>query len=235
VRFGFVASTLLAQADASVGGKNGINFRGYKNMVGTFNQPDFVLCDTSLLQSLPPAERQSGFAEIVKHAAIADGAMFRLLEENTPKAIALETELVEHLVHRSLAIKSGIVNQDEREAGVRRQLNFGHTFGHALEKVTGLPHGHAVSIGMVLAARLSQRRGLLTAEDERRLRALLVCLELPVQVGFDRQAAVEALGKDKKRAGEAIYFVLLHGIGRAVIEAIPLHELQAAMEAINIG
>jgi 3-dehydroquinate synthase len=233
VRFGFVASTLLAQADASVGGKNGINFQGYKNMVGTFNQPDFVLCDTSLLQTLPPVERQSGFAEIVKHAAIADAAMFRRLEENTAAANALDPGLIEYVVYRSLRIKSEIVNQDEREAGMRRTLNFGHTFGHALEKVTGLPHGHAVSVGMVLAARLSMRRGLLSDQDERRLRQLLVSLELPVRVDFERQAAMEALGKDKKRAGEAIFFVLLNAIGNAVISAIPLNELQAAMEAIS--
>jgi 3-dehydroquinate synthase len=156
-----------------------------------------------------------------------------LLAENTAKAAALETGLITHLVQRSLEIKSAIVNQDERESGVRRKLNFGHTFGHALEKVTGLPHGHAVSIGMVLAARLSRRRGMLSGEDEQRLRGLLVGLGLPVQVEFNREAAMEALGKDKKRAGEEIYFVLLHGLGRAVIETIPLQELQGAMEAIR--
>ena len=226
VRFGFVATTLLAQVDASVGGKNGVNFGGYKNMVGTFNQPDFVLCDLEMLPSLPEEQLQSGFAEIVKHAAIADADMFAYLEQNAPQALALDLEVIENLVHQSLVIKSTIVNHDEKETGERRKLNFGHTFGHAVEKVTGVPHGQAVSIGMVLAARLSRRRGLITAHEEQRLQDLLTRLGLPLHNAFDQKAVLEALGKDKKRERECVHFVLLNGLGDCIVTDIPLAELR---------
>jgi 3-dehydroquinate synthase len=221
-----VATTLLAQVDASVGGKNGVNFGGYKNMVGTFNQPDFVLCDLEMLSSLPEEQLQSGFAEIVKHAAIADANMFAYLERNATRALALDLEVIENLVYQSLVIKSTIVNKDEKETGERRKLNFGHTFGHAVEKVTGVTHGQAVSIGMVLAARLSRHRGLLTTGEEQRLQDLLAQLRLPLQKAFDREAVLEALGKDKKREKESVHFILLDGLGKAVVADIPLSELR---------
>ena len=234
IRFGFVASTLLAQVDASVGGKNGVNFGGYKNMVGTFNQPEFVICDLKMLQTLTDEQLQCGFAEIVKHAAIADDGMFKDLEKNPEKALALDAELTERLVYDSLVIKSTIVNQDEKEAGERRKLNFGHTFGHAIEKVTGVPHGQAVSIGMVLAARLSQHRGMITAGEYERLRLLLEQLNLPTRMRFDQTAALEALGKDKKREGDNVHFVLLDGLGKAVINRIPLSELRACLVEVTL-
>ena len=192
VRFGFVATTLLAQVDASVGGKNGVNFGGYKNMVGTFNQPEFVLCDLDLLRSLPEEQLQCGFAEIVKHAAIADAGMFEALEKDAERALALDPMVIEGLVYDSLVIKSTIVNQDEKETGERRKLNFGHTFGHAIEKVTGVPHGQAVSAGMVLAAGLSHQRGLITASEKDRLCALLEQLNLPTGMTFDQDAVLLA-------------------------------------------
>jgi len=226
VRFGFVASTLLAQVDASVGGKNGVNFGGYKNMVGTFNQPEFVLCDLDMLHSLPETQLQCGFAEIVKHAAIADAGMFEALENDAGKALALDPLVIERLVYDSLVIKSTFVHQDEKETGERRKLNFGHTFGHAIEKVTGVPHGQAVSVGMVLAAELSQQRGLITAHEKDRLCALLEQLNLPTRITFDKDAVLEALGKDKKRENESVHFVLLNGLGRAVIADISLAELR---------
>ncbi len=226
VRFGFVATTLLAQVDASVGGKNGVNFGGYKNMVGTFNQPEFVLCDLKMLHSLPETQLQCGFAEIVKHAAIADAGMFEALEKDAEKALTLDPIVVERLVYDSLVIKSSFVNQDEKETGERRKLNFGHTFGHAIEKVTGIPHGQAVSVGMVLAAGLSQQRGLISAREKERLCALLEQLNLPTRMIFDKKAVLEALGKDKKRENESVHFVLLNGLGRAVITDISLAELR---------
>jgi 3-dehydroquinate synthase len=226
VRFGFVATTLLAQVDASVGGKNGVNFGGYKNLVGTFNQPDFVLCDLEMLRTLPETQLKCGFAEIVKHAAIADAGMFADLEKNAARALALDPEVIERLVYASLVIKSTVVNQDEKETGERRKLNFGHTFGHAIEKVTGVPHGQAVSLGMVLAADLSRQRGLITDSENDRLRALLEQLNLPIRKKFDREAVLEALGKDKKRERESVHFVLLNGLGSAVVTDLPLPELR---------
>ena len=152
VRFGFVSSTLLSQVDASVGGKNGVNFEGYKNIIGVFNQPQFVICDLNLLNTLPKKEVLYGLAEVVKHAAIGDMDLFTYLDDHYQKALTLDTGVIERLVYDSVVIKSAIVNRDEKEKGERRKLNFGHTFGHAVEKTTGVPHGEAVSIGMVMAS-----------------------------------------------------------------------------------
>jgi 3-dehydroquinate synthase len=226
VRFGFAASTLLAQVDASVGGKNGVNFKGYKNMVGVFNQPEFVICDPELLRTLPEKEVLCGLAEIVKHAAIADAQMFAFLEENCRRAVGLEAEVIEKLVYDSVVIKAGVVNRDEKEKGERRKLNFGHTFGHALEKTAGVSHGEAVSAGMVLASELSVRKGLLRAADAERIVSLLKTAGLPAEIPADRHRVIEALGKDKKREKDKIRFVLLKGIGNAAVVEISLKELE---------
>jgi 3-dehydroquinate synthase len=233
VRFGLVPTTLLSQADASVGGKNGVNFGGYKNMVGAFSQPEFVICDMNLLRSLPEREIICGFAEIVKHAAIADAGLFSCLEEYYKKALELDAEVVERLVYDSVLIKSRIVNTDEREKGARRKLNLGHTIGHAIEKSTGILHGEAVSVGMVVASALSVRRGLLSEKDMERIEALLMKLKLPTRLRLDRKGVLDALRRDKKREGEGIHFVLLHGIGNAVVEEIPLKELEAGLHRLR--
>jgi len=232
VRFGFVPSTLLSQVDAGVGGKNGVNFGGYKNMVGVFNQPEFVICDMSLLKSLPEREIMCGFAETVKHAVIADADLFSYLEEHYKKALELDTEVVERLVYDSVLIKASIVHRDEKERGERRKLNFGHTFGHAIEKSAGIPHGEAVSLGMVVASALSVRRGLLSEKDMERIEALLKKLKLPTRVRLDGKGVLDALRMDKKRKGDSIHFVLLHGIGNAVVEEIPMKELEAVVHEI---
>jgi 3-dehydroquinate synthase len=223
---GFVASTLLAQVDASVGGKNGVNLDGYKNMVGVFNQPRFVICDLELLDTLPPEEVRCGLAEIVKHAAIADAALFRFLENHSAEVLALEPAVMERLVADSVRTKAAIVNRDEREAGERRKLNFGHTVGHALEKSGGLRHGEAVSRGMVAAAALSVKMGLLERGAADRLTALLQRLELPTGVWHAPQNILEALKHDKKREGDQLHFVLLESIGRAVIERVPIRAVE---------
>ena len=225
LRFGFVASTLLAQVDATVGGKNGVNFKGYKNMVGVFNQPEFVLIDIGLLNTLPPAEIACGLAEIVKHACIADAAYFDDIERNGAAIAALDEKVLLRLVQRSVEIKAGVVNQDEREAGERRKLNFGHTLGHAFEKTLGISHGAAVSAGMALAADLSVARGLLGKAEKARIVALLQRLNLPTSLDFDRQAVFNALQKDKKRQQAQMHFVLLKGLGQAVVQTIPIEEL----------
>ena len=226
VRFGFVSSTLLSQVDASVGGKNGVNFNGYKNMVGVFNQPEFVICDMNLLRTLPENEVLCGLAEIVKHAAIADSDMFSYLEEHYEKALELDNVVIEKLIYDSLVIKSSIVNRDEKEEGERKKLNFGHTFGHAIEKATGVPHGEAVGVGMLVAAKLSAKRGHLQSEDVKRIEELLKKLKLPTILPIDKGTILDALRKDKKRRGDTIDFVLLHGIGKAVVEEISMKELE---------
>ena len=229
IKFGFVSTTLLSQVDASVGGKNGVNFKGYKNMVGVFNQPRFVVCDLNLLNTLPEKEILCGFPEIVKHAAIGDTNMFAYLEENLQKALSLDVDVIEKLVYDSVVIKSDIVNRDEREKGERRKLNFGHTFGHAIEKTAGVRHGEAVSIGMVIASELSVKRGHLSAKDAERIKKLLQKLGLPTQLQTDRKRVMDALRKDKKRKGDRIYFVLLNDLGSALIEEISIKELEAIM------
>ena len=225
VRFGFIASTLLSQVDASVGGKNGVNFKGYKNIVGVFNQPEFVICDLELLKTLPEKELLSGFAEIVKHAVIGDVHLFEYLEKHYQKALALDMEVIEKLVYDSIIIKSGIVNRDEMEKGERRKLNFGHTFGHAMENTAGVLHGEAVSAGMVMACALSVKRGHLSEKHFERIERLLQKLGLPVRLQAHKKAVLDALQKDKKRKGDRIYFVLLHEIGNSYVRQIPIREL----------
>jgi 3-dehydroquinate synthase len=232
LRFGFVSSTLLSQVDASVGGKNGVNFQDYKNMIGVFNQPEFVICDLNLLNTLPEKEVLCGFAEIVKHAVIGDKHLFEYIETRCQNALALDKDVIGKLVYDSIIIKSAVVNQDELEKGERRKLNFGHTFGHAFEKTTGVPHGEAVSVGMVAASRLSVKRGHLSAKDAQRIESLLQKIGLPVRIRAERNLVIDALKKDKKRKRDHIYFVLLNDIGNAFVERIPIKELE---EVIHSG
>jgi len=231
VRFGFVATTLLAQVDAAIGGKNGVNFEGYKNMVGLFRQPEFVICDPEVLKTLPQKEIACGLAEIVKHAAIADLDLFAYLERQAESILALDSQAIKKVVSASVRIKSSIIGRDETEKGERRILNFGHTFGHVIEIATGVPHGEAVSMGMVYASNLSFKRGLLTAEEDQRLQVLLNDLSLPTRFDSKTEGVAEAIGKDKKRAGDRIHFVLLNGIGNAVVEQIAIEELKETLYA----
>jgi 3-dehydroquinate synthase len=219
--------------DASVGGKNGVNFKGYKNLVGTFTQPQFVLCDFSVLRTLPAPELKNGFAEAIKTAAVGDAQLFSFLEATWKGALSLEPDLIERIVYDCLALKSRIVALDETEKGERRKLNFGHTVGHALEKVNRLRHGEAVSLGMVAAARLSARRGLLSRNDAGRIEALLSKFELPVRTHMDANLVRDALRRDKKRENEEIHFVLLDGIGNARVMPIGIHELDEVLNDLR--
>jgi len=227
LRFGFVSTTLLSQVDASVGGKNGVNFHGYKNMIGNFNQPEFVICDMKLLKTLPKREVLCGLGEIAKHAFIGSIQMCEYIEQNSERALALNEEVISRLVYDSVVIKSDVVNKDEKEQGERKKLNFGHTFGHAIEKTTEqLLHGEAISVGMVVAAKLSLKQGMLTKQDVKRIENVLTSLNLPITLETEREKMVDAIKKDKKREGNDIDFVLLDGIGRAVIQRISIKELE---------
>ena len=227
--FGFVPTTLLAQVDAAVGGKNGVNLKGYKNLVGTFTQPRFVLCDFDVLKTLPREEVANGFAEVIKHAAIADNSLFTFLEAHVEEALSLDSAVTGRIVHDCLRIKGGIVAGDEREKGERRKLNFGHTLGHAFEKVLHLRHGEAVSLGMAAAARLSAARGLLPYEDVDRLERLLVRFGLPIRARSDGDLIWDALIKDKKRDHGQIHFVLLDAIGSARVLPVGNDELKGVL------
>ena len=227
LRFGFVPTTLLAQVDASVGGKNGVNCDGYKNMIGVFNQPEFVLCDVNLLETLDPRELRAGLAEVIKSALIADASLFEYLEKNIESILGLDRKQLCFIVERSVAIKAQIVEADEREAGERKKLNLGHTFGHAIEKQSNnqFLHGEAVSIGMRMAAEVSKRLGLLSETDLQRILNLLERTGLPLSSDIPQAALMEAVGKDKKKHGDRLSFVLNKGIGKAEIRELRRDEL----------
>jgi 3-dehydroquinate synthase len=164
-------------------------------------------------------------AEIIKHAAIADIELFAYLEKNHEKALHLEADVLEKLIYDSVVIKSGIVNQDETEKGERRKLNFGHTFGHAIERSTDYNHGEAVGIGMALACDLSVQSGLLAGESAQRLKRLLEAFKLPTTVKVHPDMVLDAIQKDKKRSGDHVHFVFLNEIGNAVVRMIPMGAL----------
>ncbi len=225
IRFGFVSTSLLSQVDASVGGKNGVNLDAFKNMVGVFNQPEFVLCDINMLSTLPDREISNGLAEIVKHGQIKDRSLLEFIENNRDKALALDRETVFRMVADSVDIKSRVVQADEREAGERRKLNFGHTIGHAFEKLDPCGHGSAVSAGMVAAAQFSQQKGYINQGDVDRIKDLLLGLGLPVAFDFPPEQIIEAASRDKKKQGSNLFFVFLGQIGQARVEDISYDDL----------
>lgn len=223
VPFGFVPTSLLAMVDASIGGKNGVDVGVYKNMVGTINQPRFLLYDTGLLKSLPEVEWRNGFAEIIKHAAIKDAVMFKQLEKASVKHFQKDKTALKALVKRNALIKTKVVQQDEFEKNERRLLNFGHTLAHAIETQYGLMHGEAVAIGMCFASGLSEELLGFTGHD--RLVKVISQYSLPVQIGFDRQKVFDVLRSDKKKEADYMNFILLERIGKALIQKIPLTKL----------
>jgi len=226
INFAFVPTTLLAQVDAAIGGKNGVNFKGFKNMIGTFNQPEFILSDPFALQTLPSEELHNGFAEIIKHALIADAGLFGFLQDHSSALLDLQPEAINHLIVRSVEIKSAIVNRDEREKGERRKLNLGHTFGHAIEKVAGISHGKAVSIGMVMASKIALQKGYITQGQLSEIVALLQRVGLPVEIPVGATDLIDAIYMDKKRENDFVHFILPKGIGQVLIEKITIHELR---------
>ncbi|HKK62583.1 MAG TPA: 3-dehydroquinate synthase [Bacteroidales bacterium] len=229
VKFGFVSTTLLGQVDASIGGKNGVNFDGYKNMVGFINQPEFVYCDLDLLETLSRDELISGFAEVIKYGVISDASLFTFIEESYKDILQLKEEPLRRAITESCKIKIGIVSSDVSEQGNRKLLNFGHTIGHAIEKLTGMLHGKAVAIGMVLASRLSVNLGYLSGAEADRIERLIQKTGLPVQTDLSPVDIYETLLKDKKRSGNEMHFILAENIGRAFIHKMPLNDLKSAI------
>lgn len=227
VRFGFVSTTLLSQVDASIGGKNGVNVNGFKNIVGTINQPEFVICDPSTLKTLESKEISNGFAEIIKYALISDVSIFELLQKQSIKALQLDSKVIEHLIYQSIKIKANIVSIDEFELGNRKKLNFGHTFGHAIEKNYNFAHGQAVSFGIAIASKLSYKKGYISIDEYNSIIELLKHYKLPVDYKFDYDLLLASIINDKKREQESINFILLQKIGEAKIEKITLKELQS--------
>ncbi|HEV7329596.1 MAG TPA: 3-dehydroquinate synthase [Flavisolibacter sp.] len=223
VSFGFVPTTLLAMVDAAIGGKNGIDVGLYKNMIGTINQPQFLLYDVALLKSLPVNEWRNGFAEIIKHAAILDAVMYKELEKKKLLFYQKNKPALQKLVQRNALLKAKVVKEDEFEKDKRRLLNFGHTLGHAVEKQYELMHGEAVAIGMVFASKLSAE--LLQFKGADKLIQIIDQYGLPITAGYNKQKVFDVLVSDKKREGEQMNFVLLEKIGKATVKKIPLQEL----------
>jgi 3-dehydroquinate synthase len=229
-----VPTTLLAQVDSSVGGKTGVNHPGGKNLIGAFHQPIAVIADTNTLATLPPREMRAGLAEVIKYGLIHDAAFFDWLEVNIDRLLGGNADALTHAICRSCEIKAEIVGRDERERGDRALLNLGHTFGHAIESVTGYRtwlHGEAVGAGMLMAAAMSRECGYLSDADVARLRALLHRVGLPIAApDVSPEAALEHMKIDKKVKAGRMRFVLLQRIGAALVTAdYPAAALQATL------
>ena len=222
-----IPTTLLSQVDSSVGGKTAINHPLGKNMIGAFHQPRAVLIDTDTLNTLQPREYRAGLAEVIKHGVIRDAAYFDAIEQHLPAILARQSEALAWVVKRSCEIKAEVVAQDERESGLREILNFGHTFGHAIEAGFGYGvwlHGEAVATGMVMASDLSRRMGLLDGAQAERISKLLAASGLPVRAdGLGAARFMDLMRIDKKSREGRLRFILSHGIGRAEqgVEADP--------------
>lgn len=221
IGFGFVSTTLLGQVDASVGGKNGVNVDGYKNMAGTFTQPRFVVCDPAMLATLPPREFRAGLSETIKAAIIADPDLFRKLEGTDPDLLRTDTLLLSEVVSAAIRVKASIVERDEREAGERRLLNLGHTLAHAVEKCSNrMNHGEAVAVGTALIAGAAARLGVLTATDRDRIVALLAKMGFDLRPPVDVKRLLKEVSKDKKSEDGRLHVVLPAAIGRCVVQTL---------------
>jgi 3-dehydroquinate synthase len=233
VSFVNLPTTLLSQVDSSVGGKTGVNLSEGKNLLGAFHQPRLVVADVGTLRTLPEREFQSGLAEVVKHAMIADAGLFDLLEARAGDMLRRDPHVLQGVVARNCAIKAAVVEADEREGGRRAILNFGHTVGHALEAALAygtVTHGEAVARGMVVATELSVRRGLCPRQDADRLVALLQRFGLLTTAVPAFEALEKYILSDKKRRAGVLQFVLTRGVGSASLAPLSgLDELQAAL------
>ena len=237
VPFVQIPTTLLAQVDSSVGGKTGINHPLGKNMIGAFYQPRAVIADTATLDTLPARELSAGLAEVIKHGAILDADFFDWIEANIEPLIARDRHAIGYAIARSCEIKSDVVRKDEREGGLRAVLNFGHTFGHAIENGLGYGawlHGEAVGCGMVMAADMSARLGLIEPAAVERVRALVRAAGLPAAAPDLGEARwIELMEVDKKNEGGEIRFILLKPLGSPSITTAPLDVLRSTLAACS--
>ena len=225
IRCAYVSSSLLSQVDASTGGKNGVNLGGIKNILGCFRQPEFVICDPAMLQTLPEEEYFSGLAELIKTAIIGDEKLFEIIENNYEKIIKRDTELLSALISRAVNFKAAVVSKDEKESGLRRILNFGHTYGHAIEAYKSFRHGYAVASGIELASRFSLSRRLITSPEYERIVTLLKAFKLLRRHDIPDDQISRLVMRDKKKTGSDVYFIFIEKIGKAVAGKIPLGEV----------
>jgi 3-dehydroquinate synthase len=230
-----IPTTLLAQVDSSVGGKTGVNHSGGKNLIGAFHQPLAVIADIDTLATLPDRELRAGLAEVIKYGCVWDLPLFDWLDRNMPKLLARDVEALAYAIARSCEIKAAVVAKDEREQGLRAILNFGHTFGHAIEAATDYSaylHGEGVGLGMLMAADLSHRLGLIDGADRDRVRDVLARAGLPTRTPrIGAAKALELMRMDKKVLAGTVRLVLLEKLGRAIVTAdYPHTELDATLQ-----
>ncbi len=224
IKCSFVPTSVLAMVDAAIGGKNGIDVGLFKNMVGLIRQPAFLLYDFSLLKSLPKEEWINGFAEVIKHACIKDASMFTLLENNKLSFFQRDFTALAKLIQRNALIKTKVVVNDEFENGERKLLNFGHSLGHAIENLYNIPHGHAVSIGMGAACKISEQ--VTGFKDTNRVINVLKQYGLPPEFEFDKAETFRILKSDKKKDNQSINYILLNKIGKASVVSLPFTEIE---------
>lgn len=237
IRFVQVPTSLLSMVDSSIGGKTGVDFRGYKNMIGAFYMPALVYVNLSVLNTLDKRQQASGMGEIIKHSLIRDKAYYHMLWEEKDAVLALSTEAVTNMVFRSQEIKKQVVENDPKEKGERAHLNFGHTIGHAIEKALNfaLLHGECVALGMVAASFISASRGNITKEELRTIESLIAAYELPVSFkDLNNQEIIENCFHDKKKEGNSIRFVLLDSIGSCYTTTdVTKEEMNAAIDYLK--
>ncbi len=230
IKFGFVTTTLLGAVDASVGGKNGVNVGGFKNMVGTFSQPQFVVCDASLLATLPSREFRAGLAEVIKTAILGDAELFSLLERSSFEALRKDAALLEEVITRCMKVKASVVAEDEREGGRRRILNLGHTIAHAIEKSSNrLNHGEAVAVGLYQITRSALAQGLISECDAGRISALIEQYGFITESPAERKQLLKAIEGDKKRSGDSLHLIYPTAIGKVEDRAVQYKELSTIL------
>ncbi|HDS03197.1 MAG TPA: 3-dehydroquinate synthase [Firmicutes bacterium] len=231
--FGFFPTTLLASVDAALGGKNGFNLDHFKNSVGTIRQPDFVAVDLSFLSTLNEGEWNSAFAEIIKHGAIASPSYLKYLERHVCEALSRSPSVIKHIIEKSIRIKMAVVLKDKEENNLRKHLNFGHTFGHALEHLEGIRHGEAVARGMAVAARLSFQLGFMSENDMASFLSLIRMFRLPVDPLPPDISFKEALLKDKKKENDNLDLILLKRLGQSFIYSMPLDAIERTLRDLH--
>ena len=230
VEFGFVTTTLLGAVDASIGGKNGVNIGGFKNMVGTFSQPRFVVCDVSLFDTLPQREFRAGVGEIIKSAVIGDKELFELLEKSDLEQLRKDRALLAECVERSMKVKAQIVAQDPREGGLRRVLNLGHTLAHAIEKSTSaLLHGEAVAVGLYYVTRYAIAQSAISEAEGQRVLQLIERYGFDTELHAAKQELLAAMRGDKKRSGNAIHLILPTAIGAVEDRVVSFEDLNGLL------
>lgn len=229
VKFGYIATTLLAQVDASIGGKNGINFYNIKNCIGLIKQPEFIISDIEMLKTLDNTEFLCGIAECIKIACISDDKFFDFIDQNAQSLSNHDTEIIQKCITWAVKLKIKYVEKDENETSIRKELNFGHTLAHSLETMYNLKHGLAVARGMIFSTQLAVNKNICKKKDYQKLYNLLIKFNLPVNFKYDSKKILNNIIHDKKKSANSIDFVFIKKIGKAQITNIKYEELKIAL------